>query len=53
MEYEIDDLIGMLNLGLIVADAGGETMIRIPRQAALELITHLEDLNVFLELEEA
>ena len=46
MEYSVDDLIGMLNLGLIIAKGKEKDMVEIPKDAVPEIIVYLEDFKV-------
>ena len=46
MEYTVTDLIGMLNLGLIIAYGTNEDKFNIPVDAAKELIVYLENLKL-------
>ena len=45
MEYSVEDLIGMLNLGVIIANGNNNDMVSIPKEAALEIVTYLQDLR--------
>lgn len=45
MNYTIDELIGMLNLGVIVANGTVDDHVHISTDAAMSIITYLEDLK--------
>ena len=49
MEYSITDLIGMINLAIIIANVKGEDEIKIPKLAASEMKTYLENFNLVIE----
>lgn len=49
MEYEIEELIGMLNLGLIIANGKGVDKVEIPKEAALEMNVYLHELKTIQE----
>lgn len=49
MEYSITDLIGMINLAIIAANGDGEDYIKIPKLAASEMKTYLENFNLVIE----
>ena len=46
MEYSIEDLIGMLNLGVIIANGKNEENVKIPKNAAIEMSVYLQDLLI-------
>ena len=48
MEYSVKDLIGMLNLAVIIANGKSKDNVEIPKDAALELVTYLQDLEVLM-----
>lgn len=45
MEYTIEELIGMINLGVIIARAKGTDKVEIPVEAALEMSVQLTTLK--------
>lgn len=49
MEYSITDLIGMINLSIIIANSNGDDEIKIPKLAASEIRTYLENYNLVIE----
>ena len=52
MEYSIKDLIGMLNLAVIIANGKNEKNVQIPKDAAIELTVYLQDALVALGQDE-
>ena len=48
MEYSVEDLIGMLNLAIIIANGTGSDKVSIPIDAAPEMVMYLEDLLVLI-----
>lgn len=52
MEYSITDLIGMLNLGVIIARGNSADMVKIPQEAAVEINVYLKQLKEILEASE-
>ena len=54
MNYTIDELIGMINLSLIIANGRNDENVHIPKEAALEINVYLEELKTLLSpIEEA
>ena len=49
MEYSIKDLIGMINLAIIIANNNGGDDVKIPKLAASEIRTYLENFNLMID----
>ena len=47
MEYSVGDLIGMLNLGIIICHGKGGDKVEIDKNAALEMVVYLEELRLY------
>ena len=47
--FSVNDLIGMLNLAVIIANGKGEEMAKIPIDGALLLVERLKDLKALVE----
>lgn len=47
MDYSVQDLIGMLNLGVILARGGDE--VKLPKNAVIEIRVYLEQLKMMQE----
>ena len=48
MEYTVEELIGMLNLSIIIANGNDHDNVSIPKNAAREISVYLEDLKNLL-----
>jgi len=50
MEFSITDLIGMLNLGVIIARGRSADKVEIPQEAAVEINVYLKELKAIKEM---
>jgi hypothetical protein len=50
MEFSITDLIGMLNLGVIIARGRSADKVEIPQEAAIEINVYLKELKAIKEM---
>ena len=50
MDFSITDLIGMINLSVIIADGRNTENVSIPREAAIEISVYLQELKAMEEM---